>query len=354
MPAKTTDATTDATAPVRPTAARVAGRTLGAAWDQDIFSHSAQAAFWQALSLPPLLLALLGSLGYVGEWFGPDTVRVVEEGIVAFTRQVFTPDVVDEIIAPTAASILGTGRADVVSVGFVIALWAGSSAVASLVDSITEAHGQKLVRHPVWQRIFSLLVYLVALVLAVLTLPVIALGPELLTALLPVAWRVGATTLVAALYYPAVGLVTVAILTALYRVALPHTLPFRRLLPGALLAMVVFVASTTGLRIYIAVLTGTGYTYGALATPIAFLLFGFLLGLSVVLGAHLNHAVEQAWPSRPEPAPRRMDRLRALTAADGPVAAPTSGSSAAPPAAALPVAVVLPVGRAPERAEESA
>lgn len=325
------DATTAQPRPAGPraTVPRVVGRTLGNAWDQDIFSHSAQAAFWQALSLPPLFLALLGSLGYVGEWFGPDTVRVVEEGIVTFTRQVFTPEVVDEIIAPTAASILGTGRADVVSVGFVIALWAGSSAVASLVDSITEAHGQKLVRHPVWQRIFSLLVYLVALVLAIFTLPVIALGPELLTALLPVTWQAGVTTLIAALYYPAVGLVTVAILTALYRLALPHTLPFRRLLPGALLAMVVFVASATGLRVYIAVLTSTGYTYGALATPIAFLLFGFLLGLSVVLGAHLNNAVEDAWPSRPVPAPRRMERLRALASTDSATGFVT-GSAARP------------------------
>src|SRR3712207_8842071 len=55
----------------------------------------------------------------------------------------------------------------------------------------------------------------------------------------------------------------------------PYTTLFRswrRLLPGALLAMAVFVASATGLRFYIAVLTSTGYTYGALATPIAFLL----------------------------------------------------------------------------------
>lgn len=306
-----------------PTLRRVIGRTLGNAWDQDIFSHSAQAAFWQALSLPPLLLALLGSLGYVGEWFGPDTVEVVEEAIVAFARQVFTPEVVDEIIAPTASSILTIGRADVVSVGFVIALWAGSSAIASLVDSITEAHGQKLVRHPVWQRIFSLLVYLLALVVAVFGLPVIVLGPDLLPQVLPVSWQGPATSLIGAFYYPGAALLTVLVLTAVYRLALPHTLPWRRLLPGALLAMVVFIACATGLRVYIAVLTSTGYTYGALATPIAFLLFGFLLGLSIVLGAHLNNAVEQAWPARPEPAPRRMDRLRAMaTHPDLPTARP--------------------------------
>lgn len=297
---------------------RVIGRTLGNAWDQDIFSHSAQAAFWQALSLPPLFLALLGSLGYVGGWFGPDTVQVVEEAIVTFARSVFTPDVVEEIIAPTASSILTIGRADVVSVGFVIALWAGSSAIASLVDSITEAHGQKLVRHPVWQRIFSLLVYLLALVIAVFTLPVVALGPDLLRQVVPVAGPV-----VDAFYYPGAGLLMVLVLTTMYRLALPHTLPWLRLVPGAVLAMVVFIASATGLRVYIAVLTSTGYTYGALATPIAFLLFAFLLGLSVVLGAHLNNAVEQSWPSRPGPAPRRMDRLRAMTThPDLPVTAP--------------------------------
>ena len=280
---------------------RVLGRTLGKAWDDNIFSMSAQAAFWQALSLPPLFLGLLGALGYVGGWFGPATVGIVEGKIVVFARQVFTPEVVDQLIAPTAASILTRGRADVVSVGFLIALWAGSSAIASVVDSITEAHGQKGVRHPVWQRVFSLLIYLCALVVAVFTLPVVALGPDLLPQVLPEGWRPMAAAAVETFYYPGVGALLVVVLTTVYRAALPHSPPWRRLLPGAVAAMVVFVAAATGLRVYLTVLTETGYTYGALATPIAFLLFAFLLGLSIVLGAQLNNAVEEAWPTaRPE------------------------------------------------------
>jgi membrane protein len=284
--------------PAVPEWRRVLRRTLGKAWDDDIFSHSAQAAFWQALSLPPLFLALLGLIGFLGDWFGRDVVDAVEQGIIGFSRRVFTPEVVDQIIAPTAQSILTKGRADVVSVGFVIALWAGSSAVASIVDSVTEAHSQKLVRHPVWQRIFSLLIYLVALVIAIVTLPIIALGPDLLPQVLPESWRPTATEIITSFYYPGAGLLLVVVLTTLYKVALPRSLPWRRLLPGALLAMVVFIATTTGLRVYIAVLLSTGYTYGALATPIAFLLFGFLLGLSIVLGAHLNNAIEEVWPAR--------------------------------------------------------
>lgn len=310
-----------------PGARRVIGRTLGNAWDQDVFSHPAQAAFWQALSLPPLFLALLGSLGDVGDRFGPGTVDVVEESIVTFARTVFTPDVVDQIIVPTATSILTDGRADVVSVGFVVALWAGSSTIASLVDSITEAHGQKRVRHPVWQRTFSLLVYLLALVAAVFTLPIVALGPDLLRQVAPVAGPV-----IDAFYHPGAGLLIVLVLTAGYRPALPHTLPWLRLLPGAVLAMLVFIAGAIGLRVYIAVLTSTGYTYGALATPIAFLLFAFLLGLSIVFGAHLDNAVELSWPSRPEPLPRRMHRLRAMATHPGlPPTGPTTHATDADP-----------------------
>jgi membrane protein len=299
---------------------RLVARTLGKAWDDNIFSMSAQAAFWQALSLPPLFLGLLGALGYVGGWFGPATVGIVEGKIVTFAREVFTPEVVDELIAPTAASILTRGRADVVSVGFVIALWAGSSAIASVVDSITEAHGQKDVRHPVWQRVFSLQIYLCALVVAVFTLPMVALGPDLLPQVLPQGWRPTATALVGAFYYPGVGALLVVVLTTVYRAALPHSPPWRRLLPGALLAMVVFVAAATGLRVYLTVLTSTGYTYGALATPIAFLLFAFLLGLSIVLGAQLNNAVEEVWPA---PLTARERRLRAVASATARVRAVT-------------------------------
>ncbi|MEJ7702978.1 MAG: hypothetical protein WKF47_04675 [Geodermatophilaceae bacterium] len=43
----------------------VLGRTLSKAWNDRILGLSAEAAFWQLLSLPPLLLALLGSLGYL-------------------------------------------------------------------------------------------------------------------------------------------------------------------------------------------------------------------------------------------------------------------------------------------------
>ncbi len=87
-------------------------------------------------------------------------------------------------------------------------------------------------------------------------------------------------------------------LCTLYKVALPRKLPWHRGLPGAVLAMVVFLLASIGLRIYLIGIGRTGYTYGALAAPIAFLLLTFFIGLAIVIGAHFNSAIQEMWPAR--------------------------------------------------------
>ena len=86
-------------------------------------------------------------------------------------------------------------------------------------------------------------------------------------------------------------------MNVLYRVSLPRPLPTHRLLVGSVLATTVFLVATSGLRLYLTWITSTGYTYGALATPIAFLLFAFFLGFAIMIGAELNAAIEEEWPA---------------------------------------------------------
>src|SRR5690349_24265864 len=168
---------------------KVVTRTLVRAWDDNIFSESAAAAFWQTLSLPPLLLGLFGILSYVGNLYGPDTITAVQNQVVELVGPVFSKEAVNDIIAPTVAQILTTARAEVVSVGFVISLWSGSSAMSSFVDAITRAHEQYLLRNPVWQRLLALLLYVVGLLTGIVALPIVAVGPERPARILPQAWQ---------------------------------------------------------------------------------------------------------------------------------------------------------------------
>ena len=272
---------------------RIGLRTLSKSWDDSIFSESAQAGFWSALSLPPLLLGLLGALAYVAPLFGVDMLPTIEHQVISTAHSVFSPSVVNEIIEPTIRDIAHNARGEVVSLGFLISLWAGSSAISALVDSVVEAHDQTLLRHPVRQRLFALFLYVVGLVIVVVTAPLVVVGPRKVAEHIPVSLsnvlRYG--------YYPALIFGLMIGVMILYRVSLPVPLPSHRLIFGAILATVVFVIATLGLRVYLRWITSTGYTYGALSTPIAFLLFAFFAGFAIMLGAELNAAVQEEFPA---------------------------------------------------------
>jgi membrane protein len=304
---------------------------LARAWDDNIFSESAAAAFWQTLSLPPLLLGLFGVLSYVGDIFGPDTIFAVQNRVVELVGGVFSEQAVEDIIAPTVAQILTTARAEVVSIGFVISLWSGSSAMSSFVDAITRAHEQYLLRNPVWQRLLALLLYVVGLLTGIVALPLVALGPVQPARFLPDSWQPTIRPLFDLLVSPPViGLVLVLALATLYKIALPLKPPWWRGLPGALLAAVVFLVCATGLRLYLNWLTGTGYTYGALAAPIAFLLGTFFIGMGIVLGAHFNASIQALWPVTLRDRRNRLARAAAAVSPSGTVGDEPTASGAEP------------------------
>jgi membrane protein len=268
---------------------RISLRTLSKSWDDSIFSEAAQAGFWSALSLPPLLLGMLGSLTYVAPLFGPDTLPEIEKTIVSTAHKFFSPSVVNEIIEPTIRDITANARGEVVSLGFLISMWAGSSAISSYVDAVVAAHDQTPLRHPVRQRFFALFLYMAMQVFVVATAPIIVLGPRKLREHIPA----GLANLLHYGYYPALVLGLMIGVIVLYRVSLPVPLPTHRLIFGAVLATAVFLIATLGLRIYLGWITSTGYTYGALSTPIAFLLYAFFAGFALMLGAELNAAIQE-------------------------------------------------------------
>jgi membrane protein len=292
-------------APVR-VPLQVLGHTVAKAWQDRILGLSAEAAFWQILSVPPLLIGLLGTLGYLGSIIGNASVAQIEDELLVASSRVLTADVVDSLVEPTLADILGSGRLDVVSVGFVLSLWAGSSATATFMNTIVIAYDQRDVRGPIRTRLKALWLFVVGMVMAVLTLPLLVLGRGVLVGLLPERWQATATVLVNAVYWPVVIIGLLLALTSFYHVVLPHRLPWRRHLPGTLLAVGFFLVAAQLLRAYVADILISALPYGALAAPIGALLFCFFFGMAVLLGAELNATIQARWP-----APlRRHDRRR--------------------------------------------
>jgi membrane protein len=289
----------------------VLGRTLAKAWQDRILGLSAEAAFWQILSVPPLLIGLLGSLGYLGSFIGAGSVAEIEDQLLAASAEALTADVVDSLVRPTLADILGSGRLDLVSVGFLLSLWAGSSATATFMNTVVIAYDQRDVRGPIRTRLMALWLFVVGMVMAVLTLPLLVLGRGVLVGLLPADWRDTATVLVNAVYWPLVLVGLVLALTSFYHVVLPRRLPWKRHLPGTVLAVAFFLVAVLLLRAYVADILTATLPYGALATPIAALLFCFFFGMAVLLGAELNATIQTRWPAPLRRHERRRQERRA-------------------------------------------
>jgi membrane protein len=270
-------------------------------WHDRVLGLSAEAAFWQMLSLPSLFLALVATLGYLSRWLGAGDVNRIETQIKKVFARMFNQQVVEQVIGPTLHLVLHSGRADVISIGFVLALWAGSSATATFVNTITIAYDMRDLRGPVRSRLLALWLFLGTVVLGVFLLPMLVLGPDLLRRALPDRVRPTVTTLIDLGYYPVLVVVLMLALTTFYKLAPPRRLPWHRGLPGGILAVLIFLAGSAGLRAYIHFVLDHNQAYAALAAPIAALLFFFILALGVLLGAELNAAIEQVRPTSSKP-----------------------------------------------------
>jgi membrane protein len=281
--------------------------TIAKGWSDRVLGLAAEAGFWQLLSLPSLLLAVLGFIGYFSGALGPDTIQSLEDAIVRGAKHVIVPSSVDSTIRPALHRILVGGRADVVSISFIVSLWTGSSAMATYVNTITIAYGLRAHRNAVRSRLLALWLYFGFVAVGVVLLPLLVLGPSLIVKLFPDRWQHVVHTVTLIGYWPVATLITLALLTSLYHLAVPVRTPWRRALPGAMFALVFWLGGSILLREWLAWAFRSTATYGPLSAPVAVLVFLYLTALAILLGAELNAEIDRRWPLKATAEARRED-----------------------------------------------
>nr|WP_232246802.1 YihY/virulence factor BrkB family protein [Kitasatospora mediocidica] len=266
---------------------------------------AAEAAFFTLLSIPPLLLCLAGTLGYLDDLLGAGTIQKLQQDIITAAGTVLSTSSIDQIVKPLLNSVFESGRPDLISIGFVFSFWSGSRALYIFIDTITVMYGLDGKRGIVKTRAMSLGLYLGALVIGSLVLPLLVAGPGLVMNAVP-----NSTGVISALYWPVAILLLVVFLTTLYHLAVPANTPWREDLPGALVALGVLVVCSLVLRVYLIHSVEGPTVYGKLAAPIAVLLWIFVVAIAVLIGAAMNAAIDRRWPSV-ETADARAENERA-------------------------------------------
>ncbi|GAA2836461.1 YihY/virulence factor BrkB family protein [Kitasatospora paracochleata] len=267
---------------------------------------AAEAAFFTLLSIPPLLLCLAGTLGYLDDILGAGTIDKLEQDIISASGTVLSPSSIQQVVVPLLDGVFKRGgRPDLISIGFLLSLWSGSRALYIFIDTITVMYGLDGKRGIVKTRLMSLGLYLGALVIGSLVLPLLLAGPGLVVHALP-----DSAGVVSALYWPTAILLLIVSLTTLYHVAVPVSTPWREDIPGALVALVVLVVCSVALRVYLISSVEGPSVYGTLAAPVAVLLWIGVVALAVLIGAAMNAAIDRRWPTV-ETADARAENERA-------------------------------------------
>lgn len=253
---------------------------------------AAEAAFFAVVSVPPLLFALAGGIGYVADQFTPAQVEDVRVAIIDLSRQALTDRAVDAVIEPTVSDVLEVGRFDVISLGFVLALWSGSRALNVFVDTITVMHGLGGERSIVRTRALSFVLYVMAIITGVITLPLVVAGPTMVRQLLP-----HRADFLMTFYWPVVVVLCICFLATLYHVSVPVRTNWSFNLPGATFSLVAWVLGSYALRWVLTVTAADSRSiYGPLAAPIAVLLWLYLVAIAVLIGAAVNAAFDHVYP----------------------------------------------------------
>jgi membrane protein len=268
-------------------------------WQHRILGLSAEAGFWQLLSLPSAILAILGVIGFFSGALGQANLNHLQHSIDKAMAHVIVPSAVNSTIAPALHRILFGGHADVVSISFVVSLWTGSSAMATYVNTITIAYGLRNRRSAVRSRLLALLLYVGFVLASIVLLPLLILGPTDLVRAFPDRWHHPLRIVVDFGFWPVVVLVSLSLLATLYHRAIPVRTPWHRALPGAMVAVVIWVVGSVLLRAWLEFAFRRTATYGPLSAPIAVLLFLYLTGIAILFGAEINAEIDRTWP-RPE------------------------------------------------------
>ena len=264
-------------------------RTWCRIWKDDIFGRAAQLSYYFLLSLFPLLLFLTTLLGYFAE-----AGSKLRNALFTYLAKVLPISAYD-LIHRTVDEINRGAGSGKLSFGILATLWAASSGMSAISNTLNVAYGVKETR-PWWKaRLTAVLLTIGLAVFIISTLAIIFYGGGIgrfiasklgLGALFTIAWRIAQIPLILFFLLFAFALI--------YRFAPNLEKPkWRWITPGSAVGVALWLIVSFGLRAYLQYFNSYNRTYGALGAVIILMLWFYLTGAAILIGGEINSEAER-------------------------------------------------------------
>lgn len=261
--------------------------TLEASISDRVSLTAAGCAFYATLALFPAISILISIYGLV---FNPLNVepqlRTLRELLPPATADLIAERVHHLVEQPRARLSFGLG------IGTLLTFWSAATGTKSVIAALNLAYGAKERRGIIRFQLIGFGLTLSAILGAVLGIAVLVFLPAWLRILGVLQYQTRSALLHASGLAMLVGFAALAI-ALLYRFGPSRHAPLsRRIAPGSLLAVALWLMASVLLDFYIDHIASFGATYGPIGAVVGVMLWFYVSVYAVLLGAELNAQLE--------------------------------------------------------------
>jgi membrane protein len=172
-----------------------------------------------------------------------------------------------------------------------ITLWTASGVMISWMDGFRRCYELPKTWGLVQERLIAFLLVVFALIPMTFATLLVAVGSKFETRLLPFLdpdFSIYILLLWGAMRWLIATLTSIAVIALIYHHAVPRTQPWHSVMPGAMLATILWFSVTVGFRAYLQHFGDFATIYGSLGAAMALLVWMYMISLVVLVGAEFN------------------------------------------------------------------
>ena len=173
----------------------------------------------------------------------------------------------------------------------VITLWTASGVMISWMEGFRRCYELPKTWGLVKERLIAFQLVVFALIPMTFATLLVAVGSKFETRLLPYIdpdFSVYVLLLWGAIRWLIATLTSISVIALIYHHAVPRTQPWHSVMPGAMLATILWFSTTVGFRAYLQTFANFATIYGSLGVAMALLVWMYLISLVVLVGAEFN------------------------------------------------------------------
>jgi membrane protein len=275
---------------------QVLKRTFKAAYDDNCLGLAAQLAYYFFLALFPALLFLLAMASLFPFALIQDLLN---------SLALIAPPEVLSIIRDQLTKIATGDDRGILTIGIVGAVWSSSAALGAMIDAMNRAYDVAESR-PWWKvRLIAMGLTIALAAFILISSLLVLIGPitaEWLGryagygAAFEWAWKI--------LQWPLAVLLTTVGIAVVNYFAPDVRQEWRWTIPGSIFGTILWLVTSLAFKVYVARFANYNETYGAIGGVVVLMLWFYLSGLAILVGAEMNAEIEHASPEGKNPGER--------------------------------------------------